>query len=218
MTDTDPPNGTPVRSDDLRRTSYHESGHALAGWLYDRPLAIVSIRPGQFYTGVTRWESADRGWVDSFDPGLPALLEPTNVRKAIEREIVISLAGPIAGSLAVITTGYYEPAACEVEAEREAAGLAALTPRAQELVVALEGEPGGVQDEESARHLSHALTWDDNEAAMHLAWLRVTARNLVISRWYRVAALADVLLERRVLDGDSAVQILSSAQRGASNA
>lgn len=200
------------RSDDLRRTAHHEAGHALAGWLYDRPLAIVSIRPGQGYGGVTRWETADRSWMESFDANAPALLEPTNVRNAIEREIVIALAGPIAGHLAVVTTGYYSPDACEMEAEREAEGLAALSPRAQELVIAMEAEPGIGSDEEAAGHLSHALTWDDREAATHLEWLRVTAHNLVVSRWYRLTALANVLLERRVLDGETAVEIISSAR------
>jgi hypothetical protein len=206
-------------SNDLRRTAYHEAGHALAGWLYDRPLAVVSLRATERYNGVTRWESAHDSWRTTFDVNAPALLQPIDVRNAIEREIVVCLAGPIAGELALPTTGYYGPDPCEVDAEREATGFAALSPRAQELIVGMEGDPArGIDDEVSALHLSHALTWDDSEAAAHLAWLRVTARNLVVSRWYRLAALADVLLERRFLDGDPAVRILSTAQKGAINA
>lgn len=209
-----PPAVIPRDSHDRQRTAYHEAGHALAAWLYDRPLAVVSIKPGRHYNGVTRFESADRGWIEAFDVDSAALFQPIDVRTAIEREIVISLAGPIAAELALPPTGFTGPDECELVAERESASMAALSPRAQELVTAMESGPPHESDEQTAAHLSHALTWDEAEAAAHLAWLRVTARRLIARHWYRAAALAAALLERPVLDGKTAVAILTAAHKG----
>jgi hypothetical protein len=203
----------PPISPDLRRTAHHEAGHALAAWSLGRRLHLVSIRPGQAYGGLAIMEAGGGAWVETFDPGTPlTLLQPPQTRDAIERNIMIDLAGPIAAFYSLPASGYYEQDPDEIAAEKAAAGLAALSPRGRELLVVEEAATADrVTDEENALRFAHALSGDCIEAAAHVAWLRAATTRLVLDRWYRVVALADVLLARFVLDGEEATSILENA-------
>jgi hypothetical protein len=206
-----------MTDDARRRTAYHEAAHAVAGILYGRPIRVVSIRPGAQYRGTTLYESStglSEALAGVFDPSAPALLQPSETRTAIEREIVITLAGPTAGQWAHVTTGRIEPDPCEIDAEKAAAGLAALSPRHRELIVSEEvSDAERVGDEQAASNLSWALIGEPIEEVMHLAWLRAVTSNLVVRQWHQIEALANALLDRTVLDGATAAAIVTAAPR-----
>lgn len=211
---------TRQQSPDIRKTAHHESGHTVAAWLFGMPVEYVSIGAGDGHFGVTRLVVGSDGserpeWQASFDPSLPVLLQPPDLRIGTERRIVYSLAGPIAGRLSEPTSGYREADPCEDRAAKAATDAAVQSPRLRELIEADEGDPPGTveSDEGHAIGISHALTGDHGEAARHLAWLELVAQGLVVDRWYRVAALADALLEHTYLPGETAFEVIANAKR-----
>jgi hypothetical protein len=207
------------------RIAYHEAGHAVASILYGQPLIAVSIRPGVGYSGITMTApTAQFTFTSEIDPGLSVLFQPTRLRDSLEAEIVMALAGPIAGrygemiamaqeATASPIVGYVPTSPCEQAASGAAGKLAHLSPRDRELVTDAEARDDGAftDDETAASTLSWALVGEPDEAAAHLAWLRVVARNLVTRRWYQVEALAGALLTHTVLDGASAAGIVHAA-------
>jgi hypothetical protein len=199
--------------DDARiRTAHHEAGHAVASVLYRHPLALVSIRPGETYHGIAAYEPAPP--VEGFEPDYPVPMQRHETRARIERDIVITLAGPIAGSWVEPFESGYVDDRDQQAAARAADALSALTPRHRELLEALETDPiGRDPDEVRATELAEAWTGDREEGSRYLMWLWSVAQRLVREYWHVVRALAAELLRSDVLSGDDVASIVRSARR-----
>ena len=149
------------------------------------------------------------------DVTAPLLSQPPRTRAAMEADIVRTLAGPIAGRFADLTSGYIPTDPCEEAAQKAAAGLAALSPRDRELTLSREADAIALADDETiAGQLSWALIGHPDEAAAHLGWLRVVARNLVVSNWASVERLAAALVDHTVLSGEDALTIVKASLAG----
>jgi hypothetical protein len=199
---------------DRRRTAIHEAAHAVAAIALGHGVSLVSIRAGAGYRGITMLQFGPTFVsTSSVDLDLPVVRQPPNVRGSLEADIVVSLAGPMAALYADLKSGYLAPDPCDKAVEQAATDLSHLSPRHRELIVTAEGLPDHQYpgDETSASTLAWALAGEMTEAAAHVNWLRAVARNLVFAHWFQIVALADALLERTVLDGDTAKSIVNNA-------
>src|SRR3972149_841352 len=112
------------QQEQLFRTAPHEAAHFVAGWRMGRTPRIVSIRPGETFTGITI--GPDGPLVDgSFALTNYVWEQLAAHRAAIEGSIVAALAGPLGGLFAdPQVSGYYAIDEDETRAVRAAAGLA----------------------------------------------------------------------------------------------
>lgn len=209
--ETGPPPGLAASGAARWRTAHHEASHACAAWAFGRPLKVVSIRPGESYNGVTISGNDEPKDLDlgGYLLDAPVALQPPELRAAIERAAMVSLAGDLAGEAAALI---HEPIGGwlpdpDTQAIEEA--LAALPPRSRELIVESEARTESIpSDDERAAGLVSLLTTSEAEADAYLAWLRVSADDLVRFQWPRITRLALALLERHYIDGPEAVRIL----------
>ena len=198
------------------RAAYHESGHATMAYFLGRPITLVSIRPTEHYSGVTRHGVITIPEADRAKLGLPVILLPTRFRRSIETSICIFLAGDVAEELAepVVTAGYVpEPEReHESDAERTLRAVEELTARERERLDELEGrtEPMG-SDEKNAWHDAWAV--DGEAPGRYLEWLRAVTRSIASQPRFvgAVEALAAELLRREVVGGRRARQIIKQA-------
>lgn len=205
------------RTDEVVRTAYHEAGHVVAMLVLGQPLDIVSIRPSKHYAGITLYgECGRQGWQGEIPNILdPATQHPSDFRAFFERRIVVSLAGKIAGTLAPVEpySGYTAPSPDEEFAERAAHAIARLSPRHRELVLKTEAEEASEAfptDDETAMRDATVLSGD--EASSHVGWLEQVARRLVHQHAVSIEMLAEALLQRPVLSGQEAAQIVRKSR------
>ena len=160
------------------RLAYHEASHAAAAYIFGCPVALVSIRPGTHYAGITTW--APRRFPGEPPVELPAIAWPARPRRAIETSIVVLLAGRMGAMLRgwPEETGYHT-SPDEEEAERATRILAGLTTRETLALTELETDTERrPPDEVRAARLSWAIAGSE-EADMHLAYMRAVTRSVV---------------------------------------
>lgn len=192
-----------------RETSWHESGHALAGRLLGLPVEHVSIRPGDHFFGHCQSGAVD---VPEWN-GLPGALHMNHEwRGFIEREIIVALAGPIAGGW----SGYQLGEVDEIDktwATRAAVALDRVSPRTRELIVTFEAATTpGIDDETRARELAEKWgTFDDHpplRITYYFEWLRNEAHDLLKTHFEHLKALAAALYDRPILTGPDIDDVL----------
>jgi hypothetical protein len=203
-----------------QRTAYHESGHTSMAYLLKRRAGIVSIRPGAHHGGITFHGPAPKVPQEMFDRylGLPVPLLPGRLRRYIETDILISLAGDEAARVLWFRspeTGY-RPETAEDEAAAEALANELVSLSRTERKKLVEAERSEHQhDADRAWLIAHAAVDDPIEAGAYLEWLRILTRGLIQStRCLRlIDALAAELLEHEVLS-DRAVRTILLAADG----
>lgn len=199
-----------------RRTALHEAAHAVADTEMGRPIDYVSIRSGHTFRGITVPVPRDLADLDGLSFGGVAA-QPPALRADVERVII----GTLAGDLAELVLGPIDPPGYrpdDEEAELIARqALAALGPRAAELIGREEGTEPTPTDEENAWRYAYALAGDTG-TTHYLEWLRAEARALV---WrYRAAILrvADALERHAILRGEQVAALVYPSKEGTSNA
>jgi len=187
-------------ADERYLMAVHETAHAAVAHVLRRPVGLVSIRPTAESGGFAR-HRCERIKPGTFRPELPTILMPARLRRTVESEIVISLAGQVAEILAgPPAPGYRGLTDDERQAVAASRSLAALDPREEselhEIESTIDQQP---TDSERASGLSYALAGD--EAAQHFSWMRAVAMSVVASdRVQRlIAALVPELLAHEVL-------------------
>jgi hypothetical protein len=155
-----------------RILAHHEASHAVVAWVLGRPIGLLSIRPGRHYQGVVTY----RGWRWPLDgertPALwrPAILWPARLRRMLEMDICILLAG-VLGEQFVDPLSTEDPGGeDEQRAKRAADALAGLTPRLKEQLATLEADEPFPTDDQQAWDRVDALS--GREADAHLFYLR----------------------------------------------
>ncbi len=182
--------------------------------LVGRPIRAVSIEPTARWSGVCingtmkiRPEELER-------LALPAPFLPARLRRQLEGDVLISLAGPIGAELA----GFESDApAARIGREpdyQQAEAACALLSRSErahlERSAAREGTV--TSDEEDAGAMAFALA-GSQLAAVTLGYLRQVCRSIVYEDFFirRVQALAAELLEHKTIGGRRARQVLRQA-------
>jgi ATP-dependent Zn protease len=189
--------------EERRRVAFHEGGHVAVALLMRKPISLASIRPTRGWKGVVyskRFAIAETDY-ELEKLARPTPLQPAQLRREIETDIMQSLAGRIAEELQGSFTNGYAHDSDDVAA----ASLAELnlTSRQRELLARGDVEPGSLEtDGERATALAYALAGEGKVYA-YLAWLRAETRDLIYSpRGTRlVTAIAEALLERETLSG-----------------
>jgi hypothetical protein len=180
-----------------------------------RRVKLVSIRPTEHYGGIT---SHSVGRIVLPDPSpvalaLPTVLWPAPLRRVLETDILIAVAGDIVANLAYVPqTGFRGPTEDELQAEAIIDGLRRLSDSERDRLHALEAatEPFA-RDEDRAWRVSDAM--DRDAPGIHLEWLRGVARSIISGRRFIRAAdaLAAELLVSEVIGGRRARQIIDQA-------
>jgi hypothetical protein len=203
-------------AEERRRVAYHEAGHAVMAYTVGRRNGVVSIRPGEHYNGIAFHGPAPRpSELERGKLGLPVPLLPARLRRWIETEILIVVAGREAEFFRFIPpTRYSGPDPDEEAAVRLARASVELSTRESEALAAADHAELPV-DERQAEKLAWVAVGPDAEGWAYLNWLRATTRNLVgESGFFRlVEALVPELLRHEVLGGRSVRRILDGARQ-----
>lgn len=192
---------------DRIRNAFHEAGHAVAAYAVHRPIELVSIRPGETFSGIATFGRA-RLNLDPLRFGAPAFLQPCEIRRRIESHIVVDLAGTLAADMAVRLTGYVPTEPDVVAAET---AMKRLSEVQRERLHVLERDPEPtVTDEEQAYHFAAVV---DQSTVAYLSWLREATKLLLQEPWNMRALerLADELLRQEVVTGRQARSIIRQA-------
>lgn len=190
-----------------RITAAHEIGHVLMAHTLGRPVTVASIRPTSTYDGIASHERLGFDGVEVEEyVCLPVVLWPDRVRAAVETDILIALAGPIAESLAgEPSSGYVTPHSDELAARE------LLEPSAAAYLDELEARTEPFEtDDEAAVNLSRALAGES--VTQHLSFMRAEARRIVFSHTFRRhhAMLMPRLLDRGALSGEQMLDIIEA--------
>ena len=198
---------------DRWRTCVHESAHAVACVVLDIGLEFVSIRPGLHFRGVT---SHDAGPLPGEVRRGGVMDQPIELRTAVERHMVMSLAGPLASRMVdpASVPGYSGVTDDEKAVRAATAFLARHIPLARALARMESGDPMPT-DEDNALGLSEELAGEPDEASAHYMLVRSAARRFVVEHWRSIEALARALNKRLVIDGPDAERIVRTAMAGA---
>lgn len=205
---------TPSPSRERSRDAYHEAGHVAVAFLFGMAIDVVSILPEgvtggmAFCAGVT-WASEH---AQNFRPELEVVQQPRDLRDAVERDIIVSLAGVYAERLAP------RPEPVELippdvdAAERRAADLSHLSPRHRELIVDAAAAVT-LQDDDRAAATREAEILGGFEARSYVQWLSEVAARLVQDEAAPlIRALAPELERRIVIPGDDVRALFDEAR------
>jgi hypothetical protein len=185
----------------------------------ERRFDVVSIRPTEQHLGVTilrpeAMTDEDRGVLGHSIHNLPP-----EVRWKYETNALILLAGSMGGLLA-IGSGFADRVDDELALEnvrelREGVGLEQLNDRERVVLAAAESpNHASVSDDDQVYNLAMLLlSEDDRQARAYTAWLRTVAASYVMWPTFRagVDALVPVLLDRDVVSGDEAWDLIATA-------
>lgn len=187
------------------KVAYHEAGHAVAAQLLrGRIVGPVSIRPTKRWSGVAyvrapRFSPRD---VETVDLAFPIATYPVGLRRALELDAIICLAGPAAEALRPDQSpvrGYRPEPASRLDDRLAAGAVAALTSgEARMLARGNEDETDPrPHDEQRALDATLALVGYERAGAL-LEFLRVETKVFVCSYSFqrRLHPLAAALVER----------------------
>lgn len=132
------------------------------------------------------------------------------MRRLVEREVIICLAGPIAQRLAAGDEAAVEAGGGVVELDEEVSR--ALSQKFGADISSMLSHGG---DYHTAFELLMKVTaGDDVEAMAWAEWLRIRAERLVIGYWNQITAVAEALRDRKTLSGSEVRQIVSDSLPG----
>jgi hypothetical protein len=190
-----------MSDEDRGGTAFHESSHALVSFVLRRPIRYVSIRKGETYLGVMvhgRSAALDESVFRHF--GRPAIVQPAKLRRRVEADICVSLAGVLGEQLVWTGSGFVTEPPDEREAAATALEFSGLSQADAEDLAARERDPTPVTlDEENAANKAYALAGEEGWAL--LSYLRRTTKAIVWGYRDDVASLAGELLDRDVIPG-----------------
>lgn len=186
------------------RTAIHEAAHATMAHLVGRAPGAMSIIPALGYNGICffgRSRRVPQRDLAKLGAALPLL--PATLRRSVELDVMVALAGPVAADMWWPSSGY-GTTPDELEAERLVQSLApraALTVRERSTLAAAEATPTFESDESTAWGMTEALNGDARIALAHLATLREVTRALVEEPSFQrlVSRLARLVLRHRTV-------------------
>jgi hypothetical protein len=181
--------------------------------ILDIGVALLSIRPGEGFRGVTLYGLRDLPWPD-LTPNAAAPSQPPASREAIEKDIIASLAGPASNRIAPVSGRF--PRDHDEEAIDEAlVTLRRLDPALARRLEEAEAEPLGpdASDEALAQRAAwHLNGFDRTLADAQLNYLRAVAYELVRRHQHAINAVAVDLLAKEVLTGAAVAQLVSGSR------
>jgi hypothetical protein len=195
-----------------RLTAHHEAGHAVAAHLLGRRLELISIKPGRRHLGFAANRAPPIHVAVEHVEGVPLTHQPEALRRAVETDVIVYLAGYLAEFLVEPQApGQPIAPAEDIAAAREA--LSHLTPRDVELLQRHEDElaRSDKSDDDLAHEIARLFADGKDESEALLCWLTVSARRLVVRNKRPIAALAERLLQDVVLPGEVAEQVIAGA-------
>jgi hypothetical protein len=184
------------------QTSCHEAGHALVTRLLNVPVHLVSLIPSKHFAGVT-FGGDDPVPDDTGYPGLGVLGQPPDMRDWVERQIEISVAGPIGTVMAGPFEGRFDPTNDDWD-NRVALAISLRTWRTRRLRSKKKDAKETPHDEETALERSRFLTWDTVPTMAnihHVEWLRDDTWKIMQRHEKHLYAIAAALLEKTELTG-----------------
>jgi ATP-dependent Zn protease len=201
-------------SDDRLRVAWHESAHAAVAFIFGRRVEVVSIRPTMQWGGVVFSRPTKVHDDEAESLGAPVMFLPARLRRDIEQDVVMTLAGDLGEELRFGRRSGYGLTKDETVADEVVRELA-LSAK-QRAMLALGDEPAAAGDDDwsMAVRMTAALT-SELEATAYLGFLRAAARAVVFSpQCVRlVEALVPVLLERDVVGGGEVRAVFRAAER-----
>jgi hypothetical protein len=194
----------------LERFAYHEAGHSVMAYYLHVTPGTVSIRPGHKYQGVSKHGKSGRPPVREGDLDVSIIEMRATLRRGLEKEIAISLAGKASERLVptIPGPGYFGDPDREY-AERLAA-LAVPTGREARSLALTERVGAGEYDMAKAESKAHGAV-GRNLQGSYLRFLECVVDEIVASNWFRklVEALVPPLMEHRVLSAAAVRLILT---------
>jgi hypothetical protein len=198
---------------DELRTAWHEASHAVILLrLTGTVPPTISIDPAVCFGSGRRPDFADH------DPDAPLCLANPDLRRLVEADIIVRLAGHEAERLAL-------PVTARVQDPPEVVALAraAQPPKVLELLDIIDAEPassvldleaGALDDPRSddAVALDLALRLAGMRANHYIVWCRVEAAALVGANLDAIRRLAAELLQRRIMGAAAILAILESEE------
>lgn len=200
-----------IPPEDRRRTAMHEACHGVVALVLGLKVDLLSIRPGEGYSGVTLYGGIDLPRRD-LTVYYAAPSQPPPTREAIEKDIIASLAGPASEYMLPPLSGRFPP---DHDEERIAAALRSLQRlepalacrlTAAEATPANPGEPDNVKVQRAAWLLNG---FEQTLASAHLYYLRAIADELVGRHRHAINAVAAALLKKTVLTGAAVAKIVA---------
>lgn len=200
-------------ADDRARVAMHEACHAVVALVLAVPVDLLSIRPGEGYRGATLFAPGEiLPWQDLVS-NAAAPSQPPAAREAMERDIIVSLAGPASAYMLPPLSGHVPP---DHDEERIAGALVALQrldPALACRLLAAESEPDSPEGHDSTRAQRvawHLNGFDRTLANAHIYYLAAVANELVSRHRHAINAVAAALLEKTVLMGSDVERIAAS--------
>lgn len=189
-----------------RVTAYHEAGHAVANYLFGRELEFVTIIPN--------FEKGEFGRTQpvgepTFCPSLTfGTMFSVEGRMEFEREIIISLAGYIA------EINYRSR-------RNKFSAMLNLSTAAKNLKLYSSEFPLDDGDFNCIRicfdsylflnNSEYLLGKDERESYLHYLWMRTVNMLTLKNIWNAVKAVAEALLEKKILNGKEAKRIMAKS-------
>ena len=199
-----------------RVTAFHEASHCVMSFALNLPVDVISIRPGEGYSGVMigRPRGLPANAENSIGHAIPRL--PASLRRHVESRVMVLLAGRL-GGLLVGTEGFVgddEDAVAALDEIHEGVRRSSLSAREQGLLDAAERDLNPMQsDQERALNLAGLVAMDDTQARLYLAWLRNVTASYVFTWAFRreVELIVPELLEHEVISGRKARSLIRGA-------
>jgi hypothetical protein len=207
------------------RLAWHEAGHAAVAHALGVAVHVVSVLPTRRWPAVCIHDGVLIPGADDFQPWVPLVCQPLELRSAIERKVVIALAGKIAeqfvaddapASAYVPDLDEDEQAAAEAVEAMVGVGQPALSPEERELLaVGDDDAPPQEPDEARAWAATYALA-GEAAAFWYLGVLRAIAQSILAEPCVRagVRRLALELLEREVVGARRVRELLEGSPPG----
>jgi hypothetical protein len=191
------------------RTAWHESAHAVVAYVLRRPIRLVSIRRGEHYSGIMINGKSAPLDTSGFRAELPAIVQPARVRRFLEAEILISLAGDCGTELVWPAPDGYGFVVTEdgQEATKVSLQSSGLSRSDAEYLATVESDQSPLtSDDKNAGETTWALA--GSEALQYLGYMRAVTRRMVWAFRDDIAAVADELLERDAISGQRVRELL----------
>ena len=193
------------------RDALHEAGHLVVASVLGRKLYGATVNPGTRLAGCSLFASpdpipaGDLAGVDVED--LPFVLWPASLRRNLEEQALISLAGPAAELALAGPVAGRVPDPVAVLAAELVAGEADLAWAAQ----VVDEAPHPSDADSVAQAAFVAFGRDAGQAGPWISWLDAQARELVICHESLIRRLAGCLVASQVLGAAALEAIISGS-------
>ncbi len=212
--------------DDRVRPAFHEAGHAVVAYKETgAKLGMVTIEPGTRFAGCAEWWPVtvppdDPAW-SQLDVTAPFLLWPEPIRRWVELDVIVALAGEAAADVLAPRTGRLPASLVEGAAgiaaalpEPTAAGrLPRLTAGERQYAAQMVSDPDAPSDADKIAELARVAHGPDLASlAAWLVYLEAVTRALVQRHRQGIERLATELLKWGTLNGQAATAAIEGWQ------